>query len=124
MKRMVRLLTIGFALMLASSALFAHHGGTTLYDLQKQVTIEKATITALVWSNPHVWIEFDAPDEKGVMKNWTLENNSPPVLVTRGWTRNTLKKGDVVRITFNPGREVPNVGRVVRIVMADGKELR
>ena len=116
-------LLLGFTLILTPVVL-AHHGGTTLYDLQKQVTIEKATITALVWANPHVEIEFDAPDEKGVMRHWTLENNSPPVLVTRGWTRNTLKKGDVVSITFNPGREVPNVGRVVKIVMPDGKEIR
>jgi hypothetical protein len=123
MSTSVRLLTIACALVMPP-ALLAHHGGTTLYDLQKQVTIEKATITALVWANPHVEIEFDAPDEKGVLRHWTLENNSPPVLVTRGWNRNTLKKGDIVRITFNPGREVPNVGRVVRIVMADGKELR
>ena len=123
MRKIAGLLTLGCAVAMASAAI-AHHGGTTLYDLQKQVTIEKATITALVWANPHVEIEFDAPDDKGVMQHWTLENNSPPVLVTRGWNRNTLKKGDVVRITFNPGREVPNVGRVVRIVMADGKELR
>jgi hypothetical protein len=118
----IGLLSLGGALLVTAS-LSAHHGGTTLYDLQKEVTL-KATITGLVWANPHVEIEFDATDEKGVKGHWILENNSPPVLVTRGWTRTTLKSGDPVTVTFNPGREVPHVGRVVKIVMADGKEIR
>jgi uncharacterized protein DUF6152 len=121
-RKIVDLLALAGILLMSSSVL-AHHGGTTLYDLSKQVTM-KATITALVWANPHVEIEFDAADEKGTVRHWTLENNSPPVLVTRGWNRNTLKPGDMVTITFNPGREVPNVGRVVKILLADGKEIR
>jgi hypothetical protein len=121
--KMVGLLIVGGTLLI-SSPVPAHHGGTTLYDLSKQVTLQKATITALVWANPHVEIEFDAADETGTVKHYTLENNSPPVLVTRGWTRNTLKRGDVVTITFNPGRLVPNVGRLVRVVLPDGKEIR
>jgi len=124
MKRTVVDLLALAGILLTSSSVLAHHGGTTLYDLTKEVTVQKATITALVWANPHVEIEFDAADDKGTVRHWTLENNSPPVLVTRGWNRNTLKAGDVVTITFNPGREVPNVGRVVKIVMADGKEIR
>ena len=116
------LLSIGISLLIMAS-LSAHHGGTTLYDLQQQVTM-KATITALVWANPHVEIEFDATDDKGVKGHWILENNSPPVLVARGWTRTSLKSGDPVTITFNPGREVPSIGRLVKLVMADGKELR
>ena len=109
---------------LLTASVLAHHGGTTLYDLQKEVTLKGATITGPVWANPHVEIEFDATDDKGVKGHWILENNSPPVLVTRGWTRTSLHSGDIVTITFNPGREVPHVGRLVKLVMADGKELR
>lgn len=121
--KMVSVLSLGAALLGWSSVL-AHHGGTTLYDQSKEVTLKNATITELVWANPHVEIAFDAVDEKGTIRHWVLENNSPPVLVTRGWNRRTLKPGDVVTITFNPGRLVPNVGRVVKIVMADGKVIR
>ena len=112
------------AAIFTSVSVLAHHGGTTLYDLQKEITLKNATITGLVWANPHVEIEFDAVDDKGEKAHWVLENNSPPVLVTRGWTKTSLKAGDLVTISFNPGRELPHIGRVTKIVMADGRELR
>jgi hypothetical protein len=100
----------------------AHHGGATLYDLKKEVTL-KATITEFVWASPHVEIGFDGVDASGKVSHWLLENNSPPVLVTRGWSRRTLKYGDVVTITFNPGRKLP-IGKVVKIVWPDGREMK
>lgn len=105
--------------LLVQIPLAAHHGGTTLYDLQKEVTM-KVVITEFVWANPHVWIGFDATDEKGVARRWLLEDSSPPVLVNRGMSRKSLKPGDAVTITFNPGRK-GYIGRTVKIVMADGK---
>lgn len=100
-------------------SLAAHHGGTTLYDLEKQVTV-KAVITEFVWANPHVQIGFDTKDDKGVTRHWLLEHSSPPVLVNQGMSRKTLKPGDIVTLTFNPGRK-GYIGRTVKIVMADGK---
>jgi len=108
--------------LLTSLPALAHHGGATLYDLQKEVTL-KATITEFVWSSPHVEIGFDGVDAKGKVSHWLLENNSPPVLVTRGWSRRTLKYGDMVTITFNPGRK-SNIGKVVKIVWPDGREMK
>jgi hypothetical protein len=108
--------------LLQSNPVLAHHGGATLYDLKKEVTL-KATITEFVWTNPHVEIGFDSVDDKGKVTHWLLENNSTPVLVTRGWSRRTLKYGDGVTITFNPGLKA-NIGRVVKIVWPDGKEMR
>ena len=113
------LLVLVAALLLVRAPLSAHHGGTTLYDLDKQVTM-KAVITEFIWANPHVQIGFDARDEKGVTQHWLLEHSSPPVLVNQGMSRKTLKPGDVVTITFNPGRK-GYIGRTVKIVMADGK---
>jgi hypothetical protein len=108
--------------LLISMPALAHHGGATLYDLKKEVTL-KATITEFQWTNPHVEIGFDGVDAKGKVSHWLLEDNSTPVLVTRGWTRRTLKYGDVVTITFNPGLK-SNIGKVVKIVWPDGKEMR
>jgi len=109
------------ALLLAGPAL-AHHGGAALYDLKKEVTL-KATITEFVWTNPHVEIGFDSVDDKGNVTHWLLEQNSTPVLVTRGWNRRTLKYGDVVTITFNPGLKA-KIGKTVKVVWPDGKEMK
>lgn len=109
------------ALFMPAPAL-AHHGGTALYDQTKVVTM-KATITEFVWANPHIEIGFDATDDKGKVTHWLLENNSPPVLQQRGWTRRTLKVGDMVTISFNPGRKA-KIGRLTKILWPDGKEMR
>jgi hypothetical protein len=102
--------------------LYAHHSGAVLYDLTKQVSM-KATITEVVWGNPHVEISFDAADETGKVHTWLLENFSPAVLLNGGWTRKSLKPGDAVTITFNPGRTNHYIGRTVKVAFADGKVL-
>jgi len=48
-----KLLVLG--VLLSAIPLFAHHGGTSLYDVSKQITVD-ATVTEFVWTNPHVEI--------------------------------------------------------------------
>ena len=118
MKR--KLLVLG--VLLAAVPLFAHHGGTSLYDTSKQITVD-ATVTEFVWTNPHVEIGLDAKDDKGNVAHWLLEASSPPVMVSRGWNRKILQPGDVVKVTFNPAQRTANVGRLIKLIKADGTEL-
>lgn len=103
--------------------LFAHHGGTSLYDTSKQLTVS-GTVTEFLWINPHVEITVDAKDDKGVLRHWLFEESSPPVLVNRGWNRKSLAAGDGVKATFNPSRKGASVGRLVKLTKADGTELQ
>ena len=113
---------LALAALLAAVPLFAHHGGASLYDMSKEITVD-ATVTEFLWTNPHVEISFDAKDEKGNVKHWLLEASSPPVLVSRGWNRKSVEPGDVIKVTFNPSQRGTNVGRFIRLIKADGKEL-
>jgi hypothetical protein len=115
-----KLLVLG--MLLTAFPLFAHHGGTSLYDISKQITVD-ATITEFVWTNPHVEIGLDAKDDKGNVAHWLLEASSPPVMVSRGWNRKILQPGDVVKVTFNPAQRGASVGRLIKLVKADGTEL-
>lgn len=108
---------------LTAVPLFAHHGGTSLYDMSKQVTVN-GTVTEFVWTNPHVEITVDGKDEKGVSRHWLLEESSPPVLVNRGWNRKSLAAGDAVKVTFNPSRKGTYVGHLVKLIKADGTALQ
>ena len=110
------------ALLFAAIPVFAHHGGGSLYDLSKQVTAN-ATVTDFQWTNPHVEISIDAKEDNGKVKHWILEANSTPVMVNRGWNRKTLEPGEVIKVTFNPSLRGGSVGRLVKLVKADGKEL-
>ena len=116
-----KLLALG--VLLTAIPLFAHHGGASLYDMSKEVTVE-ATVTEFLWTNPHVEISFDTKkDEKGKVRHWLLEASSPPVMVSRGWNRKSLEVGDVIKVTFNPSQSGSSVGRFIKLIKADGKEL-
>jgi hypothetical protein len=115
-----RVLALG--VLLTAIPLFAHHGGTSLYDMSKQLTVE-ATVTEFVWTNPHVEIGLDTKDDKGKVRHWILEASSPPVMVNHGWNRKSLQPGEVIKVTFNPSQRGGSVGRLIKLITADGKEL-
>jgi hypothetical protein len=123
--RLTRILVIASGFLILSAAVFAHHGGAE-YDSKKPVTLH-GTVTALQFVNPHALLIFNVKDESGKMTEWTAELQSPNLLARRGWSRSTLKPGDEVivtghavkngapamsgsKITFEDGRETPNMG--------------
>jgi hypothetical protein len=76
-----KVLAVG--VLLTAIPLFAHHGGTSLNDVAKEMTVD-ATVTEFVWRNPHVEIGLDAKDDKGKVRHWILEAGSPPAMANRG----------------------------------------
>ena len=58
------------------------------------------------WANPHAVMYLDVQDENGNSQNWKVELNSP-VMMKRafGWTRNTFKPGDRVRVVGSPRKD-------------------
>jgi hypothetical protein len=100
--------------------LSAHHGAASLYDVNKETTL-KVTITEFVWTNPHVEVGIASVDDKSA--RWLLELGSPPNIANRGWTSKSLKVGDVVTVTFNPGLKGARIGKLVKVLLANGKEL-
>src|SRR5690349_23931112 len=105
-----KLLALG--VLLVAIPLFAHHGGASLYDMSKEVTVD-ATVTEYQWTNPHVEIGLDAKDNKGNVRHWLIEANSQPVMANRGWNRKSLQVGEVIKITFNPSTRGGSVGRFI-----------
>jgi hypothetical protein len=89
--------------------------------VKKETTI-KATITEFIWTNPHVEVGIASVEDKS--QRWLLELGSPPNITNRGWTAKSLKPGDVVTITFNPGLRGMRIGRLLKVILPDGKELQ
>jgi Family of unknown function (DUF6152) len=110
-------------LVLACVPLFAHHGSAT-YDTQKVVVLKDATITKFIWANPHSIAMFDFKDDKGNVAHWAAEAGSPSALSLIGWTKNSLKPGDVVTVYTFQSKTGNPVGRLNKIVLSDGNTLR
>jgi uncharacterized protein DUF6152 len=106
----------------ACGPLLAHHGAAAYVD--KIVVFKDATVTKFVWANPHSIILFDAKDDSGNVTHWAGEAGSPSAVSLLGWNRNSLKPGDVVTIYIFPAKSGNPVGRLNKVVFADGTILR
>jgi hypothetical protein len=113
---------LAIGVLLAPRAGLAHHGGN-LYDTTKPVLLKDATITKFEWGTPHNQIYFDARNDKGEVQHWVASTEPAGVMLERGWTRRSLKPGDVVTVYIFAAKNGATVGNLQKIVLADGKEL-
>jgi hypothetical protein len=101
MKRAMFVLLLA-GVILAGTA-YAHHSFASTYDESKKVTVE-GKLVQFMFRNPHSFVHVMAPDEDGTMQRWAIEWGGAGQLGGQGVTRETLKPGDKVIITGNPGR--------------------
>jgi 5'-methylthioadenosine phosphorylase len=59
---------------------------------------------AFLSRDPHSFVHVMAPDQNGQVQRWAVEWGGTGQLGAQGVTRETLRPGDVVVITGNPGR--------------------
>ena len=116
-------LILGFGLFL-TVPLLGHHGTNISYDMMNPIALT-GTVTQIVFSNPHCQLYFDVKDASGKIINWGGELNSPSNLRNIGWSKNTFKIGDQVKLTVYPSRTGRPVGNVAEelSVFVNGKEL-
>ena len=90
MSRIKQLLMTLVGLAVTFPAL-AHHS-VALYDTDHLVTV-KGVVTRIEWTSPHVFVFFKSDEAKDA--EWSMELD-PPVLLRRyGWSKNTVKVGDL-----------------------------
>jgi hypothetical protein len=103
--------------------MFAHHGSNA-YDTSKVVVFKGVTVTRYLWANPHTIISFDVKDDKGTVQHWNAEAGTPTTIALAGWTKTSVQPGDVISVYLFQSKTGNPVGRLNKIVLADGTELR
>ena len=81
----------------------AHHSFAATYHEDKTIKIE-GKLVQFQFRNPHSFVHVEAPDENGQIQRWAIEWGGAGQLGGQGVTRESLKPGDIVVITGNPGR--------------------
>lgn len=103
MKRWVLLAWIAVALLCGNQA-GAHHSFAATYFVDQTAKID-GTVKEFLWRNPHSFLKVEARDDKGEMQTWAIEWAGGAQLTQSQVTRDTLKPGDHVIVTGNPGRD-------------------
>ena len=103
MKGKLLVLLIAGALIGGTLTVYAHHSFSATYFDDKTLKIE-GKLVSFQLRNPHSFVQIDAPDETGAMQRWAVEWGGAGQLGGQGISRDTLKPGDHVVITGNPGR--------------------
>jgi hypothetical protein len=114
---------VGIGLLLAARPIVAHHAFSAEFDATKPVKLTGA-VTKFAWTNPHAWIYIDAKDETGNVANWGFELGGASGLMRQGWTRFSLKAGDVVTIEGTRAKNgSTNANAQTVIVASTGQKL-
>ena len=88
-----------------SSSAIAHHSASA-FDVQTEITIT-GTVTTYSFRNPHVYMEVSRQLENGTTVTTEVEAGAASVIGPLGFTRDSIKVGDVVNIVGNPGKRDP-----------------
>ena len=108
-------------LVSAVMPLSAHHSWPVSFD--HLVTV-KGTVMEFVWANPHPMMTLEVQTNNGRTEKWQIGGPAINRMEANGWTKTTVKPGDVITgigYQFSDGQKII---RLERVVLADGKELR
>jgi len=115
---------VAVLLLTGVSAVLAHHSFAAEFDASKPFKLT-GLVTKVEWQNPHTFFYIDVTDPAtGKVTNWAMEMGSPNGLMRQGWTRNTLKIGDIVAVEGSRARTAEPLGNArVVILTSTGQRL-
>ena len=118
MKRQIALLAGALLVTLGSMTAMAHHS-MAMMDFTQKVEFT-GIVSDVQWTNPHVWIMVDVPQDDGTSVTWGVEFTSVVHLTRRGFQSDMVKVNDEVTFSVSPYRDGSPGGRFFWVKLADG----
>ena len=112
---------VALALVSGAVPLSAHHSWPV--NMSQLVTV-KGTVMEFEWANPHPMITLEVRSDDGKVEKWLVGGPAINRMEANGWTKTTVKPGDVITGTGYQFSDGQKIIRLERIVFADGKEMR
>ena len=112
---------LALALLFGAVAASAHHS-RAMYEPSKSVTVE-GTVKDVSYKNPHIWVNLIVKDDQNREQVWGMEGGNLGGLYRMGWTQETVKAGDKIKMEVHPMRDGMPGGQILRVTLADGRVL-
>ena len=105
MKKIATLLLACPLLVTPAAPALAHHSASA-FDTRQEVTVT-GTVTQYRFANPHVYLTVQVKKDDGSVATMEVEAGAASVLNGLGFNKESVKVGETVTITGNPGRREP-----------------
>ena len=114
---------VALCITCSSIASQAHHAFSAEFDVSRPLNLT-GPVVEIEWTNPHAWMHIEAKDEQGNPQRWAVELVGINGLVRFGFTRKTVKVGEVLTISGFGARNGSNTANASTITHAEsGKVL-
>ncbi len=110
-RRLVAFVAAGTCVLGARA--YAHHSFPDTYIENRKVTVE-GELVQIVFRNPHSFVHLTVRERDGSVVRYSVEWSGATKLSGQAVTRETLKPGDHLIISGNPGRDP--AGHRIRMV--------
>ncbi len=84
------------------AAVLGHHS-IAMFDRDHPIQLT-GVVREFKFANPHAFIVLEVVGKDARPQIWNLEGDSPNSLTWDGWSRDTLRPGDELRLTVDPLR--------------------
>jgi hypothetical protein len=115
------LLALVVLAVVSSVTLWAHHSWPVSYE--KLVTV-KGKVVDFNWANPHPMMTLEVQTSDGRTEKWEIGGPAINRMEANGWTKTTVKPGDVITGIGYQFADGQKIVRLERAILADGKEMR
>jgi len=109
------------ALVSAAVPASAHHSWPVSFS---QLVTVKGTVIEFTWANPHPMITLEVRTDDGGVEKWLIGGPATNRMEANGWTKTTVKPGDVITGIGYQFADGQKIVRLERAILADGKEIR
>jgi hypothetical protein len=108
------------AVLAPQATVWAHHSFAAEFDAKKSITLT-GTVASIKWTNPHAHISVDVKDQTGTVTSWDFEMGSPNALMRRGWSRSSLKPGDMITVNGYLAKDGSHLANARSVMLGDGR---
>jgi len=100
---MKTLISLSIGLIVVSNQAIAHHSFAASFIEEEMV--REGVVNRYVFKNPHVLLYMTVTGANGVETEWMVEGSAATSLRAAGWSVDTIRVGELVRITGRAGRD-------------------